>query len=391
MDIQPFRINISEAAVRDLQDRLGRAQWPEQLPVGDPMDWSRGVPVAYLKGLVEYWRTGFDWRAQEAQLNAFPQFKTEIDGQNIHFLHVRSPEANALPLLILHGYPSSFVEYSQVIGTLTDPRAHGGDPADAFDVIIPSLPGYGFSSPLRDTGWEISRTSRAMAELMKGLGYERYATLGSDIGAGIIGMLGSVDGEHLVAAHVCTDPTGLALLGAPIDDPDNNPGLTVGQVARLRGLRELQAEGKGYLQIQSTKPQTLAYGLADSPVSQLAWIVEKFEAWTNVDAKLPEDAVDRDQLLTNISLYWFTGTGVSAANFIWEASHSSLPWASGSTTPTGFAAFNVRDVEGPMRQMVDPQGQIPHWSNFNEGGHFPAMEAPESLVVDARRFFRSFR
>jgi len=391
MDFQPFSIQISEAAVNDLQDRLAKVNWPDQLPGGDKMDWSRGVPLAYLQELAAYWGTGYDWRAQEARLNTFPQFMTEIDGQNIHFLHVRSAEPNALPLLILHGYPSSFVEYVQMIEQLTNPRAHGGDPADAFHVIIPSLPGYGFSMPLREAGWELSRTSRAMAELMRRLGYDRYAALGSDVGAGIIGMLGSIDGDHLIGAHISTDPTALALLGAPIPDPEDDATLTEGEKGRLRGLRELQAEGKGYLQIQSTKPQTLGYGLADSPVAQLAWIVEKFHAWTNIASTLLEDAVDRDQLLTNVSLYWFTRTGVTAANFIYEASHSSAPWASGSSTPTGFAAFNVKDVEEPMRQMVDPEHHIPNWSNFDEGGHFPAMEAPGSLLADARAFFRSFR
>ena len=391
MEFQPFRINVSEAALTDLQDRLGRANWPEQLPAATPEDWSRGVPVSYLRALVEYWRTGFDWRAQEARLNEFPQFMTEIDGQPIHFLHVRSPEPDALPLLILHGYPSSPVEFMQIIAPLVNPRAYGGDPADAFHVIVPSMPGYGFSVPLREAGWEISRTSRAMAALMDGLGYSRYLALGSDIGAGVIGMLGSVDGDHLIGAHISTDPSALALLGGPIANPDEDPTLTEGEKMRLRRLRELQAEGKGYLQIQSSKPQTLAYGLADSPIGQLAWIVEKFEAWTNIDAPLPHDAVDRDQLLTNVSLYWFTRTGASAANFIYEASHSTLPWGTESHTPTGFAAFNTRDLQKPMRQMVDPEEKMEHWTNFDEGGHFPAMEAPDLLIEDARAFFRGLR
>jgi epoxide hydrolase len=391
MDIQTFSINIPQAAVTDLQERLGRTNWPDQLPDANAMDWSRGVPVAYLKQLVDYWRNSYDWREQENRLNQFPQFITEIDGQNIHFLHVRSPEANALPLLILHGYPSSFVEYMNVIDQLTNPRAYGGDPADAFHVIIPSIPGYGFSIPVREAGWELNRTSRAMAELMSGLGYDRYVALGSDIGAGIVGMLGNIDGEHLIAAHVSTDPTALALLGAPIADPKDDANLTEAQKARLQGLRVLQAEGKGYLQIQSTKPQTLAYGLADSPVGQLAWIVEKFESWTNIDKSLPDEAVDRDQLLTNISLYWFTRTAATAANFIYEASHSNAPWSTGSSLPTGFAAWNVKAVEKTMRQMIDPENKIPHWSNFDQGGHFPAMEAPDLLVSDARTFFHNFR
>ena len=388
MSVQPFKIDIPQAALDDLHDRLARTNWPYDLPGAE---WSRGVPVAYMKELAEYWRTGYDWRKQEALLNAFPQFTTEIDGQTIHFLHVRSPEPKAVPLLILHGYPSSIAEFMRIIGPLTDPRAYGGDPADAFQLVAPSLPGFGFSIPIEEAGWDLSRTSHAMAELMTRLGYDRYIAHGSDIGAGVVGMLGSIDSDHNIAAHVNTDPTALALLGGPIADPNDDPALTLGEKARLQGLRELQAEGKGYLQIQSTKPQTLAYALADAPAGQLAWIVEKFEAWTNVDAALPDQAVDRDQLLTNISLYWFTRTGATAANFIYEASHSTAPWAAESRIPTGFAAFNVKNVEKAMRQMVDPENKIEHWSNFDEGGHFPAMEVPDLLVSDIRKFFRQYR
>lgn len=388
MTIKPFTINISQAALDDLQYRLEHTQWPDQLP-GE--GWSRGVPVSYLKALTDYWRSGFDWRKQEAALNAFPQFTTEIDGQTIHFLHVRSPEPEAKALLLLHGYPSSFVEFMKIIGPLTDPRAYGGDPADAFHVVVPSLPGYGFSTPVREAGWELQRTTRAIAELMKQLGYEHYFAQGGDIGSGVVGMLGSSDGEHIVAGHLNTDPTSLALLGGPIGNPDQDASLSAGEKERMKALGVLQNEGKGYLQIQATKPQTLAYGLADSPAAQLAWIVEKYEAWTNVDAALPEDAIDRDQLLTNISLYWFTRTGASAANFIYEAFHSTAPWGAPSNTPMGWAAFNVKGAETAMRNMGDPERKLAHWSDFTEGGHFPAMEAPDALVGDVRTFFRTFR
>lgn len=388
MSVHPFTVNVPQTALDDLRERLARTNWPDQLPGSG---WSRGVPVSYLKELAAYWREGYDWRKYEAQLNAFPQFTTEIDGQTIHFLHVRSPEPGALPLILLHGYPSSVVEFLNVIGPLADPRAHGGDPAQAFHVVVPSLPGFGFSMPVRQPGWDLTRTSHAMIELMSRLGYDRYVAHGADIGAGIAGMIGSYDAAHLIGMHIATDPTGLALLGPPIDDPDADPSLTEGEKARMRGLRELQAEGKGYLQIQSTKPQTLAYALADSPVGQLAWIVEKFEAWTNVEAALPDEAVDRELLLTNVSLYWFTRTGATAANFIYEASHSTAPWAADSSAPTGFAAFNIKHVEKAMRYMVDPENQIAHWSDFAEGGHFAAMEAPDLLVKDMIQFFRQFR
>ncbi|MEP6987337.1 MAG: epoxide hydrolase [Chloroflexota bacterium] len=386
MDIKPFRINIPQAALDDLQYRLEHTQWPDQLP-GD--GWTRGVPLNYLQSLAEYWRSGFDWRKQEAALNTFPQFMTEIDGQPIHFVHVRSVEPDAKPLLLLHGYPSSIVEFMQIIEPLTNPRAHGGDPKDAFHVVAPSLPGFGFSIPVKEAGWDLSRSSQAFAQLMKGLGYDRYYAHGGDIGSGIVGMLGRVDGDHMCGGHVVTEPTSLALLGGPIADPDTNTNLSDGEKARMRYLRELQTEGKGYLQIQSTKPQTLAYALADSPVGQLAWIVEKFQAWTNVAANLPEDAVGRDQLLTNISLYWFNRIGATAANFIYEAFHSSAPWAAASSAPMGYAAFNIKNVEKAMRDMVDPKRQIKHWSDFVEGGHFPAMEVPDLLVNDIRDFFRT--
>lgn len=386
MDIKPFQINISQAAIDDLKYRLAHTQWPDQLP---GKEWTRGVPLDYLKGLAEYWRSGFDWRKQEAELNAFQQFVTEIDGQTIHFLHVRSVEPNAKALLLLHGYPSSIVEFMKIIEPLTNPRAFGGDAADAFHVVAPSMPGFGFSMPVKEAGWDLTRTSKAIAEVMKGLGYDQYFAHGGDIGAGIVGMLGSQDGNHIKGGHVVTDPTSIALLGGPIADPKDNPNLSEGEKARMVQLRELQAEGKGYLQIQSTKPQTLAYALADSPVGQLAWIVEKFEAWTNITADLPEQAVDRDQLLTNISLYWFTRTGATAANFIYEAFHSSAPWAAASNMPVGYAAFNIKDTEKAMRDMVDPQRQIGHWTDFEEGGHFPSMEAPDLLLGDIREFFRS--
>jgi pimeloyl-ACP methyl ester carboxylesterase len=385
--VQPFRIVISDADLADLNDRLARTRLPQQLP---GTGWSRGVPSDYLQNIVDYWRTGFDWRAQEAKLNAFPQFTTTIDGQKIHFLHVQSPEPDALPLILTHGYPSSFVEFVNLIGPLTDPRAHGGIPADAFHLVLPSLPGYGFSHPVQDAGWETTRTARAWAELMRKLGYDRYGVGGSDIGAGVSDTLSQNAPEHVVALHICTDPTAVALLGPPIEAPTDGEmdALSPQQRERLAWLRELQTEGKGYLAIQSTKPQTLAYALADSPAGQLAWIVEKFEVWTNPVATLPEDAVDRDDLLTNVSLYWFTGSGATAANFIYESMHAEREWGATSPAPMGFAVFNADDS---VRQMLNPNNALPHWSEFERGGHFPAMEAPDLLIADLRTFFREIR
>jgi len=386
--IRPFRVEIPQAEIDDLRQRLGRVRWPDELPGAG---WRRGVPLGYLKNLAEYWRTGFDWRAQEARLNQFPQFTTEIDGQNIHFVHLRSPEPGALPLIISHGYPGSIVEFMNILAPLSDPRAHGGDPADAFHLVVPSLPGFGFSTPLRQSGWELTRTTRAYAALMERLGYQRYGAHGGDIGAGVAGELGRVATGRVVGVHVNTDPSAVALVGLPIEyptDPAELAALSAADKARLDRLRDFQNEGKGYLQIQSTRPQTMAYALNDSPVTQLAWIVEKFKEWTNPAAALPEDAVDRDQLLANISTYWFTGTGASAAQFLYEAVHAERDWGATSNTPTGYAVFAAEDI---VRRAIDPEHKVDHWSEFSRGGHFPAMEAPDLLVGDLRKFFRRFR
>lgn len=382
-DVRPFRVEIPQADVDDLRDRLARTRWPDQ---ASATDWTRGVPVAYLRDLAEYWRTGFDWRAQEARLNAFEQFTTTIDGQTIHFLHVRSPEPNALPLIVTHGYPSSVAEFLDVIGPLSDPGANGGDPADAFHLVIPSLPGFGFSSPLTDLGWASTRTAKAWVELMRRLGYERYGAHGGDIGAGISGDLGIHDPERVVGAHVSTDPTALALIGGML--PAEADDMTDAQRARLGELRHWEADGRGYLQIQSTRPQTVGYGLTDSPAAQLAWIVEKFREWTNPEADLPEDAVDRDALLTDVSIYWFTQTGASAANFLYEAAHADRDWGAVSPAPVGMAVFAADEM---IRYVLNPDGRIEHWSEFELGGHFPALEVPDLLVGDVRTFFRGLR
>jgi epoxide hydrolase len=382
-DIRPFRIDIPQTELDDLRDRLARTRWPDEL---SGVGWTRGVPLDYLKELADYWRTGYDWRAQETRLNEFPQFTTVIDGQRIHFLHVRSPEQDALPLIVTHGYPSSIAEFVDLIGPLTDPRAHGGDPADAFHVVAPSLPGFGFSSPLSGARWQLTRTSKAWVELMHRLGYERYSAHGGDIGAGVSGDLGIHDPDRVVGAHVTTDPTALALIGGML--PEETEDLTEAQKARLKELRAWEADGRGYLQIQSTRPQTLAYGLTDSPVAQLAWIVEKFKEWTSPAAELPEDAVDRDQLLTNVSIYWFTGTGTSAAHFIYEAAHAERDWGAMSPAPSGMAVFAADNM---LRYVLNGDGHIEHWSEFDRGGHFPAMEVPDLLVGDIRRFFHDLR
>jgi pimeloyl-ACP methyl ester carboxylesterase len=381
IEIRPFQVAIPQPDLDDLRHRLARTRWPDELP---GVGWGRGVPLGYLEGLAAYWADGFDWRAQEARLNQLPQFTTTIDGQPIHFLHVRSPEPEALALLVTHGYPSSVAEFSGIIGPLTDPRAHGGDPADAFHVVAPSLPGFGFSVPLRAAGWESGRTARAWVELMGRLGYARYGAHGGDIGGGISGDLGGLDPDRVVGAHVTTDPTSLALLDLLPAEPD---GLSAAEAASLQRLRQYGEDGRG-LQLQGTRPQTLAYGLTDSPAGQLAWIVEKFKEWTDPARQLPDQAVDRDQLLTNVSVYWFTRSGASAATFLYEAAHAGREWGAPSPAPTGFAVFGEG---GLLRRVLDPEHKIEHWSEFDRGGHFPAMEVPDLLVGDVRAFFRRLR
>jgi epoxide hydrolase len=381
-EIRPFQVAIPQADLDDLTDRLARTRWPDELP---GVGWTRGVPLGYLKELAAYWADGFDWRAQEARLNQFPQHSTTIDSQPIHFLHVRSPEPDALPLLVTHGYPSSVAEFLEIIGPLSDPRAHGGDPADAFHVVAPSLPGFGFSTPLQQAGWESSRTARAWVELMARLGYTRYGAHGGDIGGGVSGDLSGLDPDRVVGAHVNTDPTTLALLDFL---PAELDGLSEAEAVSHQRLRQYGEDGKGYLQLQGTRPQTLAYGLTDSPAGQLAWIVEKVKEWTDPSAELPDQAVDRDQLLTNVSVYWFTRSGASAAQFIYEAAHAVREWGAPSPAPTGFAVFGEGSL---MRRVLDPEHKVEHWSEFDRGGHFPAMEVPDLLVGDVRAFFRRLR
>jgi pimeloyl-ACP methyl ester carboxylesterase len=380
-DIRPYRVEIPQADLDDLRDRLGRTRWPIALPGAE---WSRGVPVDYLKGLVAYWVDGYDWRKQEAALNEYPQFVTEIDGQTIHFMHVRSPEPDATPLVLSHGWPGSVVEFLDVIGPLTDPRSHGGDPADAFHVVIPSIPGFAFSGPAAETGWDSNRTARAYAELMRRLGYERYGAQGGDYGVFIAPDLGRVDPEHVIGVHVNAATFGFIPFGEVSEE--ELAGMTDSEKTRVARLGNYMAEMNGYFQQQATRPQTLSYSLADSPVGQLAWIVEKFKEWTDGDG-LPEDAVSRDHMLTNVMLYWLTNTGGTSANLYYESMHSGT-WPTPSQVPTGVANF-AQDVA--LRAYAEQGNNIVHWSEFDRGGHFAAMEAPDLLVGDVRAFFGSLR
>ena len=370
--IQPFRIEIPQADVDYLNDRLATARWPGELP---GVGWTRGVPLDYLKNLAAYWRTGYDWRAAETLLNSWSQFTTEIDGQRIHFLHVKSDHPGAKPLLITHGFPSSVAEFIHLIGPLVSPAA-----GQAFHVVAPSLPGYGLSTPLSGTGWAMGRTARAWAELMRRLGYTRYGVHGGDVGAGVSGMVAGLDGDHVIGMHVVTDPltaaataTFLPGLASRLDENDPADKLALDRMAAFT------REGSGYLAIQNSRPQTIGYGLADSPLLQLAWIAEKVHEWTD----LP---VDRDQLLTTVSLYWFTASGASAAHTLYEQAHSS-DWGAPPSVPQGFAVFGADETV--PRLVPAPPGA--HWTEFERGRHFPAMEAPAQLAADLRAFFERLR
>jgi pimeloyl-ACP methyl ester carboxylesterase len=376
--VRPFRIAVPDQALADLRERLERTRWPEELP---GQGWSRGVPLGYLRELASYWLERYDWRAHEARLNALPQYTTIVDGANVHFLHVRSPEPDALPLIVTHGWPGSIVELLAAIGRLSDPRAHGGDPADAFHVVAPSIPGFGFSGPTRDPGWDVQRIAGAWATLMSRLSYERYGAQGGDWGSRISWELGRREPGHVVGVHVNM------LVAA---DPPPGFALTEAEQALLAARRRFEDELSGYRHVQATRPQTIAYALTDSPVGQLAWIVEKFREWTDSE-EVPEDAVSRDDLLTNVMLYWLTATAGSSARLYYEFRRSAAFGAPEPTaTPTGVGVF-PHDIAKPIRRLVESTSNVVHWTEFERGGHFGAMEEPELFADDVRAFFRALR
>ena len=347
-EIRPFRIEIPQA---DLDDRLGRIRWPGEI---SGAGWDRGVPLDYLKELIEHWRTSYDWREYEAELNEFPLFATTIDGQNVHFLHVRSPEPGAFPLILSHGWPGSVVEFLDLIGPLTDPRSHGGDPAEAFHLAIPSLPGFGFSGPTREPGWDSFRIAGAFAELMGRLGYERYGAQGGDFGAFISPDLGRVDPDRVAGVHVNAATVGFIPFGGV--EEATLAEFTDDEKVRFERMNRFLSEDNGYFQIQGSRPQTIAYGLTDSPVGQLAWIVEKFKEWTHPSTELPEQAIDRNRMLTNVMLYWLTATGASSAHLYYESTHS-INWPTPSAVPTGVAVFAEAI---PIRRFAEQSNNVVH-------------------------------
>ena len=382
--VVPFRIDVPDQDLADLRDRLRRTRWPEPETAGD---WSQGVPLGYMEELCGYWAKGYNWRACEARLNALPQFRTGIDGLAIYFLHVRSPIARALPLIITHGWPGSIVEFLKVIGPLTDPARYGGDPADAFHVVCPSLPGYGFSGKPAASGWGIERIAAAWAELMARLGYPRYGAQGSDWGTSVSTLLAQQDAQHVAGIHL-TPP-----LAPP--DPATFGNLTAAENAALASLELSTQRESGYSAEQATRPQTVGYGLVDSPAALCAWIIEKFWSWADHGGDL-ETVLTRDELLDNLMLYWLPGTGASAARLYWESIRQVNRWISGQAgdtidVPAGCSIF-PKELQRPSRRWAARRfTDIRYWNEPAAGGHFAAFEQPEQFVTEVRSFFRIVR
>ncbi len=375
--VTPFVLNIPQSRIDDLHQRLDLTRWPEKETVDD---WSQGAPLAKVRALCDYWRNGYDWRRFEARLNALGQFRTEIDGLGIHFLHVRSPHANAMPLLMTHGWPGSVAEFMKVIGPLTDPVAHGGRAEDAFHVIAPSLPGFGFSDKPTGTGWGVPRIAMAWIQLMARLGYDRWVAQGGDWGSAVTTTIGVINPDPCAAIHV----------NMPLvyPGPDDMADLTPFEQSALAALKHYQDKEAGYSKQQATRPQTLGYGLTDSPVGQAAWIYEKMWAWTD-NAGQPEDVLTHDEILDNIMLYWLPATGASSGRLYWESfgSFGSVPLA----IPTGVSMFPKELFRASRRWADKHMSNIIHWNQLEKGGHFAAWEQPETFVSEVRTCFAKVR
>jgi pimeloyl-ACP methyl ester carboxylesterase len=375
--ITPYPIEIPDSALEDLKQRLANTRWPDP---ETPDDWAQGIPLAYMQEVVRYWATEYDWRRCEARVNRFDSFKTTLDGVGIHFLHVRSPHEDALPLVMTHGWPGSIIEFLKVIEPLADPVAHGGKAADAFHVICPSLPGYGFSDKPTETGWSTGRIARAWAEFMNRLGYDRYVAQGGDWGALVTTEIALADPEHCAGIH----------LNMPIvaPDPETMDDLTPREQSALESLQYYQDWDSGYSKEQSTRPQTVGYGLVDSPSGQAAWILEKFWAWTDCDGH-PENVLTRDELLDNVMFYWLPAAAASSARLYWES----------------FNKFNFDPVGGPVGCSIFPKevfrcsrrwaekrfAKLVYWNELDKGGHFAAFEQPDTFIDELRNCFRHMR
>ncbi|HEX3961074.1 MAG TPA: epoxide hydrolase [Trebonia sp.] len=376
-DVRPFRVDIADMAIEDLRVRLHQTRWPEPQTVDD---WSQGTPLSYARELCRYWLEDYDWPAANQRLNQFPQFMATVDGLDIHFIHVRSPLSTATPLVLTHGWPGSVVEFFKVIGPLTDPVAHGGSPEDAFHVVCPSLPGFGFSGKPARTGWGTQRTADAWDQLMARLGYPRYGAQGGDWGARVTMELGLRHPDHLIGIHLNMVPA--------IPPRGTQDDFTEAERAAVAALARHSAAGTGYSKEQSTRPQTVGYGLVDSPAMLAAWIVEKFHAWSDHDGD-PATVISWDEMLDNVMLYWLPATGASAARIYWESFGKNEP--SPIAVPAGCSIF-PKEIYRPSRRWAQPQ--FPHlryWNELAKGGHFAALEQPETFVEEVRAAFRTFR
>jgi pimeloyl-ACP methyl ester carboxylesterase len=378
--IEPFTIGVDGTALDDLRDRLRRTRWPERETV---RDWSQGVPLNYVQELCGYWAAGYDWQAAEARLNRIPQFMTSIDGLEIHFLHVRSPDPGAVPLIMTHGWPGSFLEFERALGPLANPSGHGGDPADAFHVVVPSLPGYGFSGKPDAPGWDVHRIARAWAELMTRLGYERFLALGSDWGTSVSTSLALRDPGRLLGIHLIP----------PLAPPNRDAGdLTDSERRALADLDERSRTGSGYSALHGTRPQTIGYSLLDSPAGLCAWIAEKVWAWADHPGDLGQ-VLSADQVLDNITLYWLTGTGASSARLYWESIAEVTEWFTTATSdtvtvPAGGSIF-PKEVPRPSRRQAERRfANIVYWNEPDRGGHFAAWEQPGTFVSEVRAVAR---
>jgi pimeloyl-ACP methyl ester carboxylesterase len=376
-EIRPFHIHASDAELDELRRRLRATRWPETETVDD---WSQGIPLAYVQEVCAYWADKYDWRAREARLNALPQWKTELDGCGIHLIHVRSAHENALPLVMTHGWPGSFVEFLDVIGPLTDPGSHGGEAPDAFHVVCPSLPGFGFSDKPTRAGWGVERIADAWAKLMARLGYGRYVAQGGDWGAMVTTCIGARDPEHCAAIH----------LNMPIapPDPETMNDLTDREKSALAGMQHYRDWDSGYSKQQSTRPQTLGYALVDSPAGQAAWILEKFWSWTDCDGH-PENVLTRDQLLDNVMLYWLPASGASSGRLYWES--FNRPPMDPVKVPVGCSIFPKEIFRTSRRWAEKRFGPLLHWNELEKGGHFAAFEQPATFVDEVRTCFRRVR
>ncbi len=381
VDVHPFRIAIPEEQLADLRQRLRATRWPDAETVSD---WSQGIPLAYVREVCAYWAEHYDWRATEARLNRLPQITTTVDDVAIHALHVRSPHADALPLVMTHGWPGSIVEFLAVIGPLTDPVAHGGSAADAFHVVCPSLPGYGFSGKPTRTGWGIETIATVWDTLMSRLGYERWVAQGGDWGAAVTTAIGIQNRGHCVGIHVNMPVAG------PTKESLANPSER--ERRALDGARFYDEWDSGYSKQQSTRPQTVGYGLADSPAGQAAWILEKFQAWTDCDGH-PEHAIARDALLDNVMLYWLTGSGASSARLYWESFGKAFDRTKDRSVvlPTGCSIFPKEIVPTPRTWAEKRYKNIVYWNELDRGGHFAAFEQPAAFVEELRACFRLMR